>query len=77
MLRSKPTIIEFYEIPNTFTRDISLEEQIEIGICDWQVSMSDGAVIVGHTQKEALENARDYMATRGLPGARPHKGLTN
>jgi len=50
-------MIECYEIPNTFTRDFSLDQQIALGICDWQAEdRNSGKVAFGHTKKEALEN---------------------
>ena len=47
---------EVYEIPNTFTRDLSLDQQIELGICDWQVDIGDLSYF-GRNKAEALTNA--------------------
>ena len=47
--------IECFEIPNTFTRDLSLDKQIALRICDWQAQIGE-KVAFGHTKKEALEN---------------------
>ena len=47
--------IEVYEIPNTFTRDLSLDAQIELGINDWQAEC-ENRVAFGHTRDEALQN---------------------
>ena len=49
--------IECYEIPNTFTRDLPLDTQIALGICDWQAEeVETGRVAFGHTEAEALNN---------------------
>jgi len=47
--------IEVYEIPNTFTRDLSLDVQIELGINDWQAECGK-RVAFGHTREEAVQN---------------------
>ena len=47
--------IECFEISNTFTRDLSLDKQIALRICDWQAQIGE-KVAFGHTKKEALEN---------------------
>ena len=49
---------DVYEIPNTFTPDLSLDEQIKLGISDWQLDCPNGHVYFGHTRWEALENAQ-------------------
>lgn len=56
--------IECYEISNTFTPDLSLEEQIEQGICDWRAELEDDSVFGGYrvafgrTRDEAIRNLR-------------------
>jgi len=47
---------EAYEICNTFTTDLSLDAQIELGICDWVAETFDGRVGFGHTKAEAIIN---------------------
>ena len=47
---------EVYEIQNTFTADLSLDTQIELGICDWVAETFDGRVGFGHTKTEAVAN---------------------
>ena len=51
------TKIVAYEIPNTFTRDLPLDVQIELGINDWCAEDGDGRVTAyGRTRDEAIEN---------------------
>ena len=50
--------VEVYEISNTFTPDISLDEQIKLGICDWQCDCPNGHVYFGRSEEEALFNAK-------------------
>jgi hypothetical protein len=47
--------IECYEIPNTFTRDLPLDEQIALGICDWRCE-GNGLIAFGHSEAEARAN---------------------
>jgi hypothetical protein len=47
---------EVYEISNTYTTDLSLDAQIELGICDWVAETFDGRVGFGHTKVEAITN---------------------
>lgn len=49
-------MIECYEIPNTFTREFSLDKQIELGINDWQAEDERGRVAFGRTEAEARAN---------------------
>ena len=53
--RNKMNQVECFEIPNTFTRDFSLDKQIALGICDWQAQIGE-KVAFGHTKEEALKN---------------------
>jgi tryptophanyl-tRNA synthetase len=53
----KAGIMEVYEIPNTFTNDLTLDEQIALGINDWQAECKNGHVYFGKTKAEAVENA--------------------
>ena len=48
--------IECYEIPNTFTHDIPLDNQIALGINDWRAEDSNGRVAFGHSEQEARAN---------------------
>jgi hypothetical protein len=50
--------LEVFEIPNTFTPDMSFEEQIAEGICDWQVDLPNGHVYFGRSRDEAIANAQ-------------------
>jgi len=47
--------VEIYEIPNTFTPDLSLDRQIDLGINDWRAECGR-MVAFGHTESEAREN---------------------
>ena len=48
---------EVYEIPNTCTNDITLDEQIELGINDWKCEDHlTGAVSFGRTRQDAINN---------------------
>lgn len=47
--------VEVYEIPNTFTNDLTLDEQIELGINDWHAECGKYWA-VGKTHDEAAEN---------------------
>ena len=47
---------ECYEIPNTFTPDLPLDEQIALGICDWRAEGSSGRVAFGHSEQECRAN---------------------
>lgn len=49
---------DVYEIPNTFTQDLSLDEQIAIGINDWAIACPNGHVYFGRTECEVKENAQ-------------------
>lgn len=51
-------MIDVFEIPNTFTPDLSLDVQIELGICDWQAEDEHGHVAFGHTREEAIFNLK-------------------
>lgn len=59
--------IEVYEIPNTYTTDISFERQIDLGICNWKAEVTDSSVYGGYkmafgqTKAEALENLRGML----------------
>lgn len=44
--------VEVYEIPNTFTRDYTLDKQIELGINDWRAECGQH-IVFGHTEREA------------------------
>jgi hypothetical protein len=48
-------MIQVYEVPNTFTRDLPLDEQIALGINDWRAECGE-QVAFGHTREEALNN---------------------
>lgn len=48
-------MIQVYEIPNTFTRDLPLDEQIAQGINDWRAEIGRH-VAFGHSRDEAIAN---------------------
>jgi hypothetical protein len=48
---------DIYEIPNTFTRDLSLDQQIALGISAWQMDCPSGHTYFGHTRFEVIANA--------------------
>ena len=52
--------IDCYEIPNTFTRDFSLDKQIALGICDWQADCGKFTAF-GHSEAEARTNLAAQM----------------
>ena len=52
------TTYDLYEIANTFTSDLSLDTQIRLGICDWQLDCPNGHCYFGHTRVEAIDNAK-------------------
>lgn len=55
--------IRVYPIGNTFSRDIALDQQIALGICDWEAEdEATGRVHVGETAAEA----RRLLIERGL-----------
>lgn len=60
-------MIECYEIPNTFTRDFPLNQQIALGICDWQSQIGE-TVAFGHTKEEALANLSAAIREKNLFG---------
>ena len=62
-LEIKMQNFETYEIPNTFTTDLSLDTQIELGICDWIAETFDGRVGFGHTKTEAVTNLLSSIQT--------------
>lgn len=43
-------------IGNTFTRYYSIDEQVALGISDWQAEDDSGRVAFGHSEEEAREN---------------------
>jgi len=43
-------------ISNTFTRDLCIDQQVALGISDWQAEDDSGRVAFGHTEAEAREN---------------------
>jgi len=43
-------------ISNTFTRDLCIDQQVALGISDWQAEDDSGRVAFGHTEEEAREN---------------------
>jgi hypothetical protein len=47
--------IDVFEAANTFTRDITLDRQIEMGINDWRAECGV-AVAFGHSRQEAIAN---------------------
>jgi hypothetical protein len=55
-------MIECYEIPNTFTPEMPLDEQIEQGCNDWRCDLPNGIVFFGRTKEEALSQARSFVS---------------
>jgi hypothetical protein len=47
-------MIDCYEIPNTFTPEMPLDEQIAQGCNDWRADLPNGVSFLGRTQEEAL-----------------------
>jgi hypothetical protein len=68
-----PRITEVYEVPNTFTSDMSLDEQIEAGCNDWRADCSDGSVHFGRTEAEARKNAENTIAITLRQFANPNR----
>lgn len=53
--------MQCYEIPNTFTRDMPLDEQIGHRINDWRCDGPEGRASFGHTEAEARRNMEDMF----------------
>ncbi len=53
-----------YEIHSPSFNDMTLEEQIEVGINDWCVEGNEGRVFFGRTAEEAETIARSYEYNR-------------
>ena len=49
-----------YEIHNPSFNDMTLEQQIEVGINDWAVEGKSGHLYFGRTAQEALEIAQGF-----------------
>ena len=49
-------IMTITPISNTFTRDLCIDQQVALGISDWQAEDDSGRVAFGHTEAEAREN---------------------
>lgn len=49
-----------YEIHNPSFNDMTLEQQIEVGINDWAVEGKSGHLYFGRTAQEALEIAQCF-----------------
>ncbi len=49
-----------YEVHNPSFNDMTLEQQIEVGINDWAVEGKSGHVYFGRTPQEAEVMARTY-----------------
>ena len=52
--KHKPAV-DVFEVANTFTRDIPLDQQIALGINDWRAERGH-AVAFGHSRDEAIAN---------------------
>jgi len=50
-----------YEIHNPDFNDMTLEQQIEAGCCDWCVEGFSGHLYYGHTARAAEQNAALYF----------------
>ena len=53
-----------YEVHNPSFNDMTLEEQIEVGINDWAVENKTGHLYFGRTAKEAESIARSFENAR-------------
>jgi len=49
-----------YEIHNPSFNDMTLSQQIEVGINDWAVEGKSGHLYFGRTKEEALEIAQGF-----------------
>ena len=49
-----------FEIHNPDFQDMTLEEQIEAGCCDWCVEGHSGHLYYGHSPRAAQQNAALY-----------------
>jgi hypothetical protein len=49
-----------YEIHNPSFNDMTLDQQIEVGINDWAVEGKSGHLYFGRTEQEALQIAKQY-----------------
>ena len=47
--------VDVFEVANTYTRDIPLDQQIEMSINDWRAECGR-AVAFGHSRQEAIAN---------------------
>jgi hypothetical protein len=50
-----------YEIQNPDFNDMTLQQQIEAGCCDWCVEGFSGHLYYGHTARAAEQNAALYF----------------
>jgi len=59
LLRTKK-MTKAYEIHNPSFNDMTLEQQIEVGINDWAVEGKSGHLYFGRTAQEALSIAQGF-----------------
>jgi hypothetical protein len=50
-----------FEVHNPDFNDMTLEQQIEAGCCDWCVEGKSGHRYYGHTARAAMQNAALYF----------------
>ena len=50
-----------FEVHNLDFNDMTLEQQIEAGCCDWCVEGKSGHRYYGHTARAAMQNAALYF----------------
>lgn len=56
-----------YPISNTFTRDIPLDEQIQLDICEWEAEHEEtGYTHVGRSQEEAKQLLANLLTCLGV-----------
>lgn len=55
-----------YEIHNPSFNDMTLEQQIDAGICDWCAEDADGHQFVGETKDKAEANRTAHCSGRAV-----------
>lgn len=53
---------ETYEVASPSFRDMSLDEQIRVGVCDWVHVDASGREFFGRSKSDAERIARDWQA---------------
>lgn len=60
---------DLYEVASQSFKDIPLDKQIELKICDWVAEDQSGRVFYGRSAKEAADAAFNFNAARADIGA--------